>query len=153
VFVCFFVPPPTPPPLFLSPVHDTNSDRAASDVWAFGVTAWETFNQGATPYSAVKDNSQLIRKILKGHRLHWLDSVPEELIELFRSCTEENPERRPTFAAIVGSFDDFEQHDSRDVIYASLTDFTGTFGQDDDALANVRAEFATPQHQSFGFQG
>ena len=47
----------------------TMSFSEASDVWAFGVTAWEIFSLGQTPYKGMPLTVQFIEFLQAGNRL------------------------------------------------------------------------------------
>eukprot|EP00731_Ephydatia_muelleri_P000862 Em0001g862a len=48
-------------------LHDGISNEK-TDVWAYGVTCWEVFSLGATPYPGV-DNHLVLEHLMKGFRL------------------------------------------------------------------------------------
>ena len=75
-----------------------------SDVWAFGVLAWELYTDGQIPYFAVVDDEAIIERVCGGHRL----ARPTEgggctdgLWRVVTSCWEERPNARPSFAQLT----------------------------------------------------
>eukprot|EP01114_Cavostelium_apophysatum_P020495 TRINITY_DN6886_c0_g1_i1.p1 TRINITY_DN6886_c0_g1~~TRINITY_DN6886_c0_g1_i1.p1 ORF type:complete len:871 (-),score=113.10 TRINITY_DN6886_c0_g1_i1:55-2667(-) len=71
-----------------------------SDVWSFGITMWEAYEYGATPW-AQKRNAQIIEAVCAGERLQQPRNCPDDMWQIFTSCCELSPKDRPTFAKIV----------------------------------------------------
>lgn len=71
-----------------------------SDVWAFGVTCWEVFSLGATPYSGV-ENHQMLEHINKGQRLKKPILCPNGIFSLVEQCWLYEPQNRPVFSKLV----------------------------------------------------
>ncbi|XP_064398643.1 plexin-A2-like isoform X2 [Halichondria panicea] len=69
-----------------------------TDVWSYGVTVWEVFNGGRTPYPAV-DPLSLIQLLGEGRRLErpLTAACATEISVVMRKCWREDPEERPTF--------------------------------------------------------
>lgn len=40
-----------------------------SDVWAFGITLWEIFSLGCSPYAGVEVSHDFLEKLENGHRM------------------------------------------------------------------------------------
>lgn len=70
-----------------------------SDIWSFGVFAWEVFHVADLPYTNMTDEEVLKR--LKVNDLH-LDLSPElcpvEITNLIHRCMSESPRDRPQFS-------------------------------------------------------
>jgi serine/threonine protein kinase len=73
----------------------------ASDVWAYGVTAWEIFSCAATPYGELT-NDQLIERVLRRPSISGESSdgdrssiVPDRFDSMLRGHTLERPPRCP----------------------------------------------------------
>jgi serine/threonine protein kinase len=49
-----------------------------TDVWSFGVTCWEVFSLGKTPYPSI-DNADVLEYIEKGQRLRKPVLCPKEM--------------------------------------------------------------------------
>eukprot|EP00775_Hariotina_reticulata_P013512 gene13512-13637_t len=75
----------------------------ASDVWAFGVTAWEIFSNGSEPYAAQSDK-EVLEVVLSGQRLARPPRCPREMYALMLRCWASDPAERPTFDAILATF-------------------------------------------------
>ncbi|XP_041356821.1 angiopoietin-1 receptor-like [Gigantopelta aegis] len=79
----------------------TNVYTTQSDVWSFGITLWEIFSLGATPYSSL-ETQQLFNLLKEGYRLKMPTLCDQNLYAMMLQCWNENPERRPTFAELAG---------------------------------------------------
>uniref|UniRef100_A0A0N4Z361 receptor protein-tyrosine kinase n=1 Tax=Parastrongyloides trichosuri TaxID=131310 RepID=A0A0N4Z361_PARTI len=71
----------------------------ASDVWAFGVTLWELFTYGKTPYGDYT-NEDVIEMINLRNLLECPNNCPSTMYSLMIECWNEHPERRPSFNEI-----------------------------------------------------
>lgn len=71
-----------------------------SDVWAYGVTLWEIFSLGSTPYSSW-NNRQTREQIDKGYRLPPPSGTPPQIFEIMQRCWNANDSLRPHFSEIV----------------------------------------------------
>lgn len=78
-----------------------------SDVWAFGITAFELLSRGATPYHALDDDSMIVHHVCEedGRPVRPIDiTIPcateayDAVWTLVGSCWENNTSTRPTFA-------------------------------------------------------
>ncbi|PRP83930.1 fer (fps/fes related) tyrosine kinase (phosphoprotein NCP94) [Planoprotostelium fungivorum] len=70
-----------------------------SDVWSFGVCAWEIFSFGELPYNMM-DNRQAVKHVENGKRMDKPARCPEEVWKIILSCWSYEPESRPTFVSI-----------------------------------------------------
>ncbi|XP_064398663.1 hepatocyte growth factor receptor-like [Halichondria panicea] len=72
-----------------------------TDVWSYGVTVWEIFNGGRTPYPALDPHS-LIQMLGEGRRLEkpLNTACATEISKLMRQCWREDPKERPTFSQL-----------------------------------------------------
>nr|XP_039251834.1 inactive tyrosine-protein kinase 7-like [Styela clava] len=78
-----------------------NKIELQSDVWSFGVTCWEIFTFGETPYSDLTDKN-FLDAMQEGH----LPTLPplensKRITSLISKCCHENPASRPEFHQIV----------------------------------------------------
>eukprot|EP00300_Choanocystis_sp_HF-7_P002102 c11645_g1_i1.p1 GENE.c11645_g1_i1~~c11645_g1_i1.p1 ORF type:complete len:855 (+),score=220.13 c11645_g1_i1:98-2662(+) len=71
-----------------------------SDVWAFGVTTWEIFSQGAVPYSLYEDDADVRNAVENGVRLARPDMCPKSVYNLIKDCWKSRPQDRPTFSQL-----------------------------------------------------
>jgi hypothetical protein len=99
-----------------------NVSTTSSDVWSFGILAWETYSFGAAPYSHM-GIEEAVRAIARGYRLPRPSSCPPEVYDYFFAvkiwccdawefklnfrryetllqCWHESPEGRPKFKAL-----------------------------------------------------
>ncbi|KAM8799888.1 macrophage-stimulating protein receptor [Eudromia elegans] len=78
----------------------TQKFTTKSDVWSFGVLAWELLTRGASPYPEV-DPYDITRYLLRGRRLPQPECCPDALYALMLSCWAPAPEDRPSFSMLV----------------------------------------------------
>nr|BAA81717.3 protein tyrosine kinase [Ephydatia fluviatilis] len=83
-------------------LQDGVSDEK-TDVWSFGVTCWEVFSFGSTPYPGV-DNHLMLQHLMSGLRLQKPLLCPDEIYTLMARCWSSNPEDRPTFNELFKEF-------------------------------------------------
>ena len=73
---------------------------SASDVWSFGVTMVEVWQDGATPFGDLS-NTVVWAQVVNGMRLAQPPSCPEDVFHrIICPCWNVDPEGRPTFAAL-----------------------------------------------------
>ncbi|KJE93758.1 tyrosine-protein kinase transforming protein Fes [Capsaspora owczarzaki ATCC 30864] len=71
-----------------------------SDVWSFGVTAWECFSYGTAPYGPL-NGMETLAHVEAGGRLPQPEHCSAEMFSLMLSCWDMSPEKRPTFSQLV----------------------------------------------------
>ncbi|XP_064397449.1 uncharacterized protein LOC135344191 isoform X2 [Halichondria panicea] len=77
-----------------------------TDVWSYGVTVWEVFSGGRTPYPGV-DPMSLVALLREGRRLEPPQNVAcsTEMVSLMARCWYENSEERPSFHELAAELD------------------------------------------------
>nr|XP_006008797.1 PREDICTED: tyrosine-protein kinase Mer-like [Latimeria chalumnae] len=70
-----------------------------SDVWSFGITMWEIFSRGKTPYPGVQ-NHEMYDFLQEGHRLKKPTECLDKLYNTMCSCWLSDPNHRPTFSEL-----------------------------------------------------
>ncbi|XP_067649879.1 uncharacterized protein [Haliotis asinina] len=75
-----------------------------SDVWSYGMTIWEIFSMGETPYSDITLRDVPTR-VKGGHRLSRPEYAEDIHYRLMEECWSESPSKRPAFSIIVGSLE------------------------------------------------
>ena len=73
---------------------------SSSDVWSFGVAAWEIFSMGARPYGGIP-NRELTMLLCSGYRMSSPENCPEEVFDVMSSCWNKIPSKRPTFSQLT----------------------------------------------------
>ncbi|EOD07210.1 hypothetical protein EMIHUDRAFT_62203, partial [Emiliania huxleyi CCMP1516] len=73
-----------------------------SDVWAFGVTAWELLTGGDMPYAFIGSNEAVAERVCGGERLKRPNGCPDELWALIQRTWAAAPAERPTFMELAG---------------------------------------------------
>uniref|UniRef100_A0A8C3A4P0 non-specific protein-tyrosine kinase n=1 Tax=Cyclopterus lumpus TaxID=8103 RepID=A0A8C3A4P0_CYCLU len=74
----------------------------ASDVWMFGVCAWEIFSVAQQPFFWL-ENGQVIRQLESGVRLPEPQWCPTAVYSLLARCWTYEPHNRPSFSQLVCS--------------------------------------------------
>lgn len=77
-----------------------------SDVWSFGVTCWEVFSLGCTPYPGV-ENHEVLDYLDKGLRLKKPHLCSDKMFAVMESCWDFQASIRPRFQNLVISLQDF----------------------------------------------
>jgi serine/threonine protein kinase len=72
-----------------------------SDVWAFGVTAWELLTDGEVPYGFIASNEAVAERVCGGERLTRPGECPDALWALLQRIWAERPADRPTFVEVA----------------------------------------------------
>ena len=78
---------------------------SASDVWSFGITCMEIFQDGAAPYPGIKSNPEVIKLICTQGQVHPRPEGCTERVysELLR-CWSFDPAQRPDFGSLKAGF-------------------------------------------------
>ena len=79
-----------------------------SDVWSFGVLAWEILNWGKEPYDDIPEmqlHTALLQMLNRGKRLALPpETVGQDVEEIINQCWDREPTRRPNFPALLHFF-------------------------------------------------
>ncbi|XP_004343576.1 tyrosine-protein kinase CSK [Capsaspora owczarzaki ATCC 30864] len=78
-----------------------------SDVWSFGVTAWECSSYGAMPYGKM-NGAEALAHVEAGGRPSMPEHCSTDLFILMLSCWNSIPELRPSFTQLVKALTNFE---------------------------------------------
>ncbi|XP_065841491.1 tyrosine-protein kinase receptor UFO-like [Oscarella lobularis] len=89
-----------------------------SDVWAYGVTLWEIFSVGLTPYPGVH-NSEMFDLLRDGHRMSKPTICPKYIYDVMMLCWNELPDERPSFLDLESQISDAAE----DSVYYDLSQF------------------------------
>ncbi|CAH8590745.1 unnamed protein product [Dicrocoelium dendriticum] len=84
-------------------IHDSQF-TSASDAWAYGVTLWEMFTYGFTPWVGLSGH-QIMEAVDSPQcaRLDQPDACPDAIYDaVMRTCWSHEPEARPTFNQLLG---------------------------------------------------
>ncbi|CAG7830411.1 unnamed protein product [Allacma fusca] len=75
-----------------------------SDVWAYGVTLWELFSLGDSPFAGLLWTSDFAEKLIDGLRLQKPKHATTELYQIMMDCWQLDPHHRPDFEDLKCSF-------------------------------------------------
>ena len=79
----------------------TNAEfSSASDVWSYGVSIWEIYSLGKTPWKGLGP-VEIRDMIVEGERLGHPERCPNDMYDVMRACWKQDPQERPTFADIA----------------------------------------------------
>lgn len=86
-----------------SKVLDATGCTHASDVYSFGIVAWEVVTRELPWAIETCPRDIYIRVVLKGLRPAIPDDTPADIANVARACWAGKPDNRPTFSAIMES--------------------------------------------------
>lgn len=72
-----------------------------SDVWSYGVTAWEVLTDAKLPYEGLAPAEVCIRVVRDDLRLQRPAICPPSLFEFLATCWRIQPEERPNMKQII----------------------------------------------------
>ncbi|KJE96420.1 megakaryocyte-associated tyrosine-protein kinase [Capsaspora owczarzaki ATCC 30864] len=75
-----------------------------SDVWAYGVLAWEVYAYGATPYGNLAAGREVLAQVEAGLRPQKPESCPDAAYALLERCWDLIPTARPTASELQKFF-------------------------------------------------
>jgi c-mer proto-oncogene tyrosine kinase len=77
-----------------------------SDVWSYGVTCWEVFSLGRSPYPGI-ENHEILQHISTGGRPKKPTLCSDILFDILCRCWSYLPEDRPSFDSLLSSLKDY----------------------------------------------
>ena len=92
----------------------------ASDVWAYGVTIWEIYTYGETPYYSF-NNNEARKEIVRGLKLEIPETCPDSIKNIMRQCWMYDPMARCSFDKIVALIEDSESEITTSTIIENET--------------------------------
>ncbi|ESO04704.1 hypothetical protein HELRODRAFT_119222, partial [Helobdella robusta] len=84
----------------------------SSDVWSFGVTLWEMFTFGDSPYENVKSEN-MVEVLEKGDRLAQPTICTIDVYMVMIKCWLVDADSRPTFSSLVETFSHMAEDPTR----------------------------------------
>ncbi|CAL8116306.1 unnamed protein product [Orchesella dallaii] len=75
-----------------------------SDIWSYGVTIWELFQLGETPWPEYKFCLDFVKELKHGKRLKKPTYANSTIYKVMLNCWDESPEKRPTFKKLAEDF-------------------------------------------------
>ncbi|KHN74248.1 Tyrosine-protein kinase Fps85D [Toxocara canis] len=76
-----------------------------TDVWAFGIMAWEIYNDGREPYPGLTNVQARAKIVVLNYRMEMPKTTPPNVAKLIYKCWEADPDKRPSFAEIFETLD------------------------------------------------
>ena len=76
-----------------------------ADIWSWGVTVWEIFENGELPHSELSD--ELVVRSLANGDLETIPpyTAPDEVQKIVDQCWRVKPHERPSFSTIARTMD------------------------------------------------
>uniref|UniRef100_A0A7E4VEJ9 Tyrosine-protein kinase n=1 Tax=Panagrellus redivivus TaxID=6233 RepID=A0A7E4VEJ9_PANRE len=71
-----------------------------TDVWSFGVMAYEIYSDGGEPYPTLTNIQTRAKIIVQNYRMEMPKDVPPAVVTLVSECWAKEPENRPPFSKI-----------------------------------------------------
>lgn len=75
-----------------------------TDVWAFGVTLWEIYTYGRTPYPELSWDASFVLGLIGGLRLEKPNNINDTLYTLMMKCWSIDAALRLTFTQLKEDF-------------------------------------------------
>jgi RYK receptor-like tyrosine kinase len=75
--------------------------RTSTDIWAFGVTLWETISLGNTPYNDLNETNAFIAYLNGEERLTIPKGCPPQIYAIMESCWKKKRTERPSFEDLI----------------------------------------------------
>ncbi|CAL4098108.1 unnamed protein product, partial [Meganyctiphanes norvegica] len=72
-----------------------------SDIWSYGVTVWEIFTLGSSPYPGVNLDRNFLSMLETGHRMDMPQYGNKELYVILLECWSADPRLRPDFNSLI----------------------------------------------------
>uniref|UniRef100_F1L2U2 Tyrosine-protein kinase n=1 Tax=Ascaris suum TaxID=6253 RepID=F1L2U2_ASCSU len=76
-----------------------------TDVWAFGIMAWEIYADGREPYPGMTNVQARAKIVVLNYRMEMPKTTPPKVEKLVYKCWETDPDKRPSFAEIFETLD------------------------------------------------
>ena len=117
-------------------------------MWSYGVTIWEIFSFGQTPYYGLT-NEEILEKILLGYRLPPPKGIPKALYSMALQCWIA---ARPTFTTLRQFLEDWSASGDKDLVLEEpqLADPTEAFENEKTQPASNYALLKTFRHDDSG---
>ncbi|XP_062567450.1 uncharacterized protein LOC134229699 [Saccostrea cucullata] len=87
-----------------------------SDVWSYGITVWEVFTMGGSPYDNVR-SKDLPKWLKQGNRLSKPEYSDDLHYEIMKKCWAMEPAARPSFSEINKQIESLFRQSSGDLYY------------------------------------
>lgn len=71
-----------------------------SDVYSFGITAWELYSDGQIPFSGLADDVVILLVLNQARRPFQPSSLRDDVWNIITTCWQPEPKKRPTFGDI-----------------------------------------------------
>eukprot|EP00051_Salpingoeca_urceolata_P019177 m.276805 g.276805 ORF g.276805 m.276805 type:complete len:169 (-) comp19366_c0_seq36:139-645(-) len=77
-----------------------------TDVWAWGITAWEIFSNGKLPFKHLSSREAKEQIRNQGLRLSQPEACPPEIWGVLQACWANDQDSRPSFSDLLDHFED-----------------------------------------------